>query len=52
MPLSMNREVFITCAVTGSGSPQERTQGGGVEERIISPSELREKLGLMKRVLR
>jgi uncharacterized protein (DUF849 family) len=25
MPLSMNREVFITCAVTGSGSTQDRS---------------------------
>ncbi len=25
MPLQMNREVFITCAVTGSGSTQERS---------------------------
>ena len=25
MPLSMNREVFITCAVTGAGSTQERS---------------------------
>ena len=25
MPLNMNREVFITCAVTGSGSTQERS---------------------------
>ncbi|MEJ6401542.1 3-keto-5-aminohexanoate cleavage protein [Yoonia sp. 2307UL14-13] len=26
MPLTMNREVFITCAVTGSGSTQDRSQ--------------------------
>jgi uncharacterized protein (DUF849 family) len=26
MPLSMNREVFITCAVTGSGGTQDRSQ--------------------------
>jgi len=26
MPLSMNREVFITCAVTGSGGTQERSR--------------------------
>ena len=25
MPLAMNREVFITCAVTGSGGTQDRT---------------------------
>jgi hypothetical protein len=25
MPLTMNREVFITCAVTGSGGTQERS---------------------------
>ena len=25
MPLEMNREVFVTCAVTGSGSTQERS---------------------------
>ena len=25
MPLSMNRDVFITCAVTGSGSTQDRS---------------------------
>ena len=25
MPLSMNREVFITCAVTGSGATQDRS---------------------------
>ena len=25
MPLSMNRDVFITCAVTGSGSTQEKS---------------------------
>ncbi len=25
MPLNMNREVFVTCAVTGSGSTQERS---------------------------
>ena len=25
MPLAINREVFITCAVTGSGSTQERS---------------------------
>ena len=25
MPLQMNREVFITCAVTGSGSTQDRS---------------------------
>ena len=25
MPLDMNREVFITCAVTGSGSTQDRS---------------------------
>ena len=26
MPLTMNREVFITCAVTGSGSTQDRSR--------------------------
>ena len=26
MPLSMNREVFITCAVTGSGATQDRSR--------------------------
>ncbi len=26
MPLNLNREVFITCAVTGSGSTQDRSQ--------------------------
>jgi uncharacterized protein (DUF849 family) len=26
MPLAMNREVFITCAITGSGSSQDRSQ--------------------------
>ncbi|RZV98678.1 MAG: 3-keto-5-aminohexanoate cleavage protein, partial [Rhodobacteraceae bacterium] len=25
MPLAMNREVFITCAVTGSGATQDRS---------------------------
>ena len=25
MPLSMNKEVFITCAVTGSGGTQDRS---------------------------
>ena len=25
MPLAMNREVFITCAVTGSGDTQDRS---------------------------
>ena len=25
MPLTMNREVFITCAVTGSGATQDRS---------------------------
>ena len=25
MPLAMNREVFVTCAVTGSGSTQDRS---------------------------
>jgi len=25
MPLEMNQEVFITCAVTGSGSTQDRS---------------------------
>lgn len=25
MPLTMNRDVFITCAVTGSGSSQDRS---------------------------
>ena len=25
MPLAMNREVFITCAVTGSGASQDRS---------------------------
>ena len=25
MPLNMNREVFITCAVTGSGATQDRS---------------------------
>ena len=25
MPLTMNREVFITCAVTGSGGTQDRS---------------------------
>ena len=25
MPLEMNREIFITCAVTGSGSTQDRS---------------------------
>ena len=25
MPLQMNRDVFITCAVTGSGSTQDRS---------------------------
>ena len=25
MPLEMNREVFITCAVTGSGGTQDRS---------------------------
>lgn len=52
MPLSMNQEVFITCAVTGSGSPQERTHGSAEGARIISPAELREKLCLVKSVLR
>ena len=26
MPLTMNREVFITCAVTGSGGTQDRSR--------------------------
>ena len=26
MPLNLNREVFITCAVTGSGSTQDRSE--------------------------
>ena len=26
MPLNMNSEVFITCAVTGSGSTQDRSE--------------------------
>ena len=26
MPLNLNREVFITCAVTGSGRTQDRSQ--------------------------
>lgn len=51
MPLSTNREVFITCAVTGSGSPQERTHGCTMGARIISPADVREKLGLVKRAL-
>ena len=25
MPLAMNREVFITCAITGSGATQDRS---------------------------
>ncbi|MEP0666315.1 MAG: 3-keto-5-aminohexanoate cleavage protein, partial [Nitratireductor sp.] len=25
MPLTMNREVFVTCAVTGSGGTQDRS---------------------------
>ena len=25
MPLAMNRDVFVTCAVTGSGASQERS---------------------------
>ena len=25
MPLEMNREVFITCAVTGSGGTQDKS---------------------------
>jgi len=25
MPLEMNREVFVTCAVTGSGSTQDKS---------------------------
>ncbi|MGC6412807.1 MAG: 3-keto-5-aminohexanoate cleavage protein, partial [Candidatus Puniceispirillaceae bacterium] len=25
MPLTMNRDVFITCAVTGSGGTQDRS---------------------------
>ena len=25
MPLTMNRDVFITCALTGSGSTQDRS---------------------------
>ena len=25
MPLTMNREVFITCAVTGSGATQDKS---------------------------
>jgi len=25
MPLEMNKEVFITCAVTGSGATQDRS---------------------------
>ena len=25
MPLEMNREVFITCAVTGSGATQDKS---------------------------
>ncbi|MGA1635668.1 MAG: 3-keto-5-aminohexanoate cleavage protein, partial [Gemmobacter sp.] len=25
MPLAMNREVFITCAVTGAGGTQDRS---------------------------
>ncbi|MDE0715542.1 MAG: 3-keto-5-aminohexanoate cleavage protein, partial [Gammaproteobacteria bacterium] len=26
MPLEMNREVFITCAVTGAGATQDRSE--------------------------
>ncbi|WP_341368714.1 hypothetical protein [Yoonia sp. BS5-3] len=36
MPLQMNREVFITCAVTGSGAPAD------------GPDRVRAKLGLQK----
>ena len=38
MPLSMNREVFITCAVTGSGSTQDRSPHVPRSPRAIAES--------------
>ena len=46
MPLAMNRDVFVTCAVTGSGASQERSA------RVIGPGAVRERLGLVKRAPR
>ena len=38
MPLSMNREVFITCAVTGSGGTQERSRNVPRSSKEIAES--------------
>jgi uncharacterized protein (DUF849 family) len=38
MPLSMNREVFITCAVTGSGNTQDRSPHVPRSPRAIAES--------------
>ena len=40
MPLSMNREVFITCAVTGSGGTQDRSPHVPRSPRQIAESAL------------
>ncbi len=40
MPLEMNREVFITCAVTGSGSTQDRSPHVPRSSREIAASAL------------
>ena len=40
MPLAMNREVFITCAVTGSGSTQNRSSKVPRSPKQISDSAL------------
>ena len=44
MPLAMNREVFITCAITGSGSTQDRSphvprSPGKIAESAIAAAE-------------
>jgi len=38
MPLEMNREVFITCAVTGAGSTQDRSPHVPRSPRAIARS--------------
>ena len=40
MPLEMNREVFITCAVTGSGSTQDRSPNVPRSPKEIADSAL------------
>ena len=46
MPLSMNSKVFITCAITGSGSSQDRSP-----HVPRSPKEIAELYGLDTKIM-